>query len=123
MDLKLDFNTGDLIFHNGPLTPEYTTQPFVETVAQRLFILLRTFEEEWFLDLTHGIPYFQSILGKKTTKSAVDTLLQQEVLAENGVKEITYFNSTLVNRQYSAQFRVRVKTGEETNTITITPIA
>lgn len=123
MDLKLDFNTGDLIFHNGPLTPKYTTQPFVETVAQRLFILLRTFEEEWFLDLTHGIPYFQSILGKKTTKSAVDTLLQQEVLAENGVKEITYFNSTLVNRQYSAQFRVRVKTGEETDTITITPIA
>lgn len=123
MDLLLDYQTNDLIFHNGPLTKDYTTQPFVQTVSQRLFILLKTYEEEWFLDLTHGIPYFQSILGKKTTKSAVDSLLQQEVLAENGVKEITYFNSTLVNRQYSAQFRVRVKTGEETDTITITPIA
>ena len=122
MDLLLDMATGDLVFHNGPLTQEYTTQPFVQTVAQRLFILLRTFEGEWFLDLTHGIPYWDW-LGQKVSKQKVDSRLQQEILATIGVKEITYFNSTLVNRQYSAQFRVRVRTGEETTTITITPTA
>lgn len=120
MDLLLDMNSGDLVFYNGPLTKEYTTQPFVQTVAQRLFILLRTIEGEWFLDLTHGISYFDW-LGRKVTKQRIDTRLQQEVLAENGVKEITYFNSKLVNRVYSAQFRVRVSTGEETQTITISP--
>lgn len=121
MDLLLDMNSGDLVFHNGPLTKEYTTQPFVQTVAQRLFILLRTIETEWFLDLTHGIPYLDW-LGRKVPKQRIDTTLQQEILATLGVKEITYFNSTLVNRQYSAQFRVRVTTGEETETITITPL-
>lgn len=121
MDLKLDFNSGDLLWQNGPLTMGYTTQPFVQTVAQRLFILLRTIEGEWFLDLSHGIGYFDW-LGRKVPKQRIDTTLQQEILATLGVKEITYFNSTLVNRQYSAQFRVRVTTGEETETITITPL-
>lgn len=122
MDLLLDMTTGDLIFHNGPLVKEYTTQPFVQVVAQRLFILLRTFEGEWFMDLTHGVPYWDW-LGRKVTKQTVDLVLQQEILAENGVKEITSFSSTLVNRKYSAQFKVRVSTGEETDTITINPVA
>lgn len=120
MDLLLDENN-DLVFFNGPLTLEYTTQPLVQVVAQRLLILLQTWQEEWFLDTTYGIPYWQSILGKKTSKAAVDLILQEKILAENGVKEITYFNSSLVNRAYSAQFKVRVVTGEESETITITP--
>lgn len=120
MDLLLDENN-DLVFFNGPLKREYTTQPLVQVVAQRLLILLQTWQGEWFLDTTYGIPYWQNILGKKTSKAAVDLILQQKILAENGVKEITYFSSTLENRQYSAQFKVRVTTGEETNTITITP--
>lgn len=122
MDLLLDMTTGDLVFHNGPLVKEYTTQPFVQVVAQRLFILLRTFEGEWFMDLTHGIPYWDW-LGRKVTKQTVDLVLQQEILAENGVKEITSFSSTLVDRKYSAQFKVRVSTGEETDIITINPVA
>lgn len=120
MDLLLDENN-DLVFHNGPLTKAYTTQPLVKVVAQRLLILLQTWQEEWFWDTTYGIPYWQSILGKKTSKAAVDLILQEKILAENGVKEITSFSSSLVNRAYSAQFKVRVVTGEESETITITP--
>lgn len=122
MDLLLNYETGDLTWKNGPLTVDYTTQPFVDTVKQRLFIMLRTFQQEWFMDLNHGIPYWQSILGKKTTKSAVDLIFQQKILAENGVKEITEFKSTFVNRQYSLDFKVKVSTGEVTDTITINPI-
>ena len=122
MDLLLNYETGDLTWKNGPLTVDYTTQPFVDTVKQRLFIMLRTFQGEWFMDLNHGIPYWQSILGKKTTKSAVDLIFQQKILAENGVKEITEFKSTFVNRQYSLDFKVKVSTGEITDTITINPI-
>lgn len=126
MDLLIDNDPispsyGDLIFKNGPLTPEFTTQSRVDVVAQRLFILLRTFEGEWFLDTEYGIPYFQSILGKKTSKSAVDLIFQREILAENGVKELTFFESTFVNRQYSLTFRVKVTSGDETDNITITP--
>jgi hypothetical protein len=122
MDLLLDYVSGDLAWKNGPLTVDYTTQPLVDTVKQRLFIMLRTFQGEWFMDLNHGIPYWQNILGKKTTKSAIDLIFQQKILAENGVKEITEFKSTFVNRQYSLNFKVRVSTGEVTDMITINPI-
>jgi hypothetical protein len=113
-------SSGDLVFHNGTLTQEYTTQPFTQVVAQRLVIRLRTWETEWFLDTEYGVPYFD-IIGRKVPKSRVDSILQQEILAERGVKEIVSFTSTLQNRQYSASFRVKVSTGETTDVITITP--
>lgn len=121
MDLKLDFSSGDLLFQNGPLTKEYTTQPLIQTVAQRLFIMLRTFQGEWFLNTQHGIPYWDSILGKKTSKSSVDLIFQQKILAERGVKEITYFKSTLENRKYYLSVKVKVSTGDETELITVSP--
>lgn len=126
MDLLLDLDPisssyGDLTWKNGPLTPDYTTQSRVDVVAQRLRIRLLTFREEWFLDTSYGVPYFQSILGHKIKKSAVDLIFQREILAENGVKELTFFESTFENRKYSLSFRVKVTTGEESGLITITP--
>ena len=126
MDLLLDLDPlspsyGDLTWKNGPLTPDYTTQNRVDIVAQRLRIRLLTFREEWFLDIGYGIPYFQRILGHKTKKSDVDLIFQREILLENGVKELTFFESTFENRKYSLSFRVKVTTGEESGLITITP--
>lgn len=125
MDLLLDNNPvspsyGDLTFKNGPLTPDFTTQSRTEVVAQRLWIRLRTFRTEWFLDETYGVPYW-NILGKKISKAQVDLIFQREILAEAGVVEITAFESSIKNRQYSMSFRVRVSTGDETDTITVTP--
>ena len=125
MDLLLDLDPlspsyGDLTFKNGPLTSAYTTQSRVDVVAQRLRIRLLTFESEWFLDTSYGVPYW-SILGKKVKKSAVDLIFQREILAENGVKELTFFESTFENRKYTLSFRVKVTTGDETETITLTP--
>ena len=111
---------GDLAWKNGPLTPSYTTQSRVDVVAQRLLIRLRNFEGEWFLDTSYGVPYW-SILGHKIKKSAVDLIFQREILAENGVKELTFFESTFENRKYTLSFRVKVTTGDETETITLTP--
>ena len=112
---------GDLTWKNGPLTPDYTTQSRVDVVAQRLLIRLRSFQGDWFLDTGYGIPYFQRILGHKIKKSAVDLIFQREILAENGVKELTFFESTFENRKYTLSFRVKVTTGDETETITLTP--
>ena len=125
MDLLLDLDPlspsyGDLTFKNGPLTSAYTTQSRVDVVAQRLRIRLLTWREEWFLDTSYGVPYW-SILGRKIKKSAVDLIFQREILAENGVKELTFFESTFENRKYTLSFRVKVTTGDETETITLTP--
>lgn len=123
MDLLLNIQSNDAVWVNGPLTKEYTTQPFTQTVEQRLRILLQTFLEEWFWDTTYGIPYFQRILAKKNiSKSAVDLIFQTKILEEIGVKEITYFESTFVNRQYSLTFKVKVVTGETSAAIVINPI-
>ena len=125
MDLLLDLDPlspsyGDLTFKNGPLTSAYTTQSRVDVVAQRLRIRLLTWREEWFLDTSYGVPDW-SILGRKIKKSAVDLIFQREILAENGVKELTFFESTFENRKYTLSFRVKVTTGDETETITLTP--
>lgn len=123
MDFKLDPTSWDIIWRNGPLRKEETTQPLTETVGQRLKIRLLTFRNEWFLDTTYGLPWWQRLLGiKQTSKAAADLIFQQEILKEEGVKEIVTFESTFVNRRYSLVFSVRVVTGEVTAPIVVNPL-
>lgn len=122
MDLLLDTQTHDIVWNNGPLIREYTTQPFTQTVAQRLKIRLLSFYGEWFADTTYGVMYWERILGvKQTSKAAVDLLFQQAILKEEGVKEIVSFDSTFRNRQYSLVFQVKVVNGEITQPISVQP--
>jgi hypothetical protein len=94
-----------------------------ETVGQRLKIRLLTFYGEWFINTVYGVPYFSRLLGiKQTSKAAADLIFQQQILAEEGVKEIVTFNSTFVNRKYSLVFSVRVVTGEVTAPIVVQPL-
>ena len=127
MDILLETNPispnyHDAVWINGPLTKDGVTFQYVDTVAQRLKIRLLTFQEEWFLDTTYGVPYFQRILGKKkVTKSSIDIIFQEQILLEPGVKELVEFNSTFSDRQYSVKFKVRVVTGDVSSVISINP--
>lgn len=121
MDLKLT-SEHDCVFINGPLNASGVTHPLTENVAQRLIILLRSFTGDWFWDTTYGVDYWGRILGKKTSKASVDLLMQQAILSEPGVKQIVTFTSTLINRQYSLTFSVKVVDGTVTQPITITPV-
>ena len=101
---------GDMVFVNGstPITDE-----FVDAVAQRVFILLRTFESEWYLNGTTGVPYLTRILGQKVEKSTVDRILQQKILEQSGVADILEFNSTLSGKRvYEASMRIRTTGGD-----------
>ena len=96
---------GDMLFVNGttPITDE-----FVDAVAQRVFIMLRTFESEWYLNDVTGVPYLTRILGFKVEKSTVDRILQQKILQESGVADILEFSSTLSReRVYEARMKIR----------------
>ena len=114
---SLDF--GDALFVNGTLSPAGITQESAEVVAQRLSIRLNTYLGEWFLDVGYGVPYYQQILAKKTTKVAVDRIFQQQILSERGVRELVSFSSTFQNRRYEMSFVVRVLDGSLTETISI----
>lgn len=107
MDLLLDPVTNDLVFVNGEAT---VTQTQSEVVTQRLKITLSTFLGEWFLDTSIGVPYFQQILGKGRTKSAVDVIFQRIISNDPGVIEIREFSSVLdsAGRGYEMTFSVRV---------------
>lgn len=123
MDLLLDEVSHDIVWNNGPLTKEYTSQPYTQTVAQRLKILLLTFSGEWFWDTSYGVPYYQRLLGiKQVSKASIDLIFNQKILSEPGVKEITYFKSSFINRVYSLDFKVRVVDGSVTETISLNPV-
>ena len=122
MDLKLN-DKNDIIWNNGPLQLEDTTQTQVEVTGQRLKILLQTWMAEWFMDTTYGIPWAQRIIAiKQTSKASTDLILQQKVLSDAGVKEIVSWDSTFVNRKYSLTFKVKVVSGEITSAIVVNPI-
>lgn len=122
MDFKLN-SQNDIIWHNGPLRLEDTTQSQVEVTGQRLKILLQSWMEEWFLDTTYGIPWRQRVIAiKQTSKASTDLILQQKVLSDAGVKEIVSWDSTFVNRKYSLTFKVKVVSGEITSAIIVNPI-
>ena len=122
MDLQMDITdlgTRDLVFVNGSC-PVKTNEG--DVVAQRLFIMLRTWQQEWFLNLDHGVPYW-SILGTKQSKESIDRILQAKVLDEQGVAEIVTWTSTFdnVSRKYECRFNVRTTNGTVTQTITVSP--
>lgn len=114
MDLLLERdnnkeNFGDMIFVNGACP---TTTEFIDAVAQKVFILLRTFQAEWYLNTTTGIPYLQDILGKKIKKSTIDRIIQEKILQVEGVASIEAYTSTMGgDRVYSATLNIKTTQG------------
>lgn len=105
----------DLVFVNGECP---TTGNIKDVVAQRLYILLRTFKGEWYLNEEYGIPWLERVLGQRVRKSTVDMMIQSAVIKEAGVRSVTYFRSWYDNstREYMCEFRVMTDQGE-TDTI------
>lgn len=110
--LRKDNYGGDVTFYNYPLTREQMTCGLKASVSQRLVTRLKTFKGEWFMDNTYGFPYFQEVLGKKINKEDVDVIYRREILKERGVKNLSYFKSTLSkDRVYKLEFRISVGDG------------
>lgn len=118
MDLLVDMEEGDLVFQNSAC-PIVTNEG--DVVAQRLYIRLRTMRTEWFMNLSYGVPY-QTIMGIKIDKNKIDSILQQQVLNTEGVREIVTWSSTFnsSNRSYECTFNVRTTNNVVTDPITIT---
>lgn len=85
MNLFLDKNTNDLVIENYNLK----LVKGGDEIVQRVRVKLRFFQGEWFLDTSHGVPYFQSLLGKKNIDFGdALTILDEAVLEVEGIKEI-----------------------------------
>ncbi len=118
MDLKLN-NEHDIFITGQDLT---LTEPD-DDVIQRLDIRLQFFEEEWFLDITAGIPYLQTIFQKGTPLTTISSIFIQDINAADGVDEVLEFALDFQgdDRILTVTFKVQtVNNGIISNTQTIT---
>ena len=95
-DIKLDLEPGsptygDILIENG----EIVLVDGKEAILQDILQTLRTFLEEWFLDLSVGVPWLQQILVKNPNLNHVDALLIDAIGGVPGVDQITFFQSEL----------------------------
>ncbi len=79
-------------------------------VGQRLKTRLKSFLGEWFLDTDFGVPYFQEILKKGPDLNRVIAVIQEQILADAEVLEITDFQTTYDNGARAFSYRFRVNT-------------
>lgn len=73
--------------------PISAPNPVLQDILQRI----RFFLNEWFLDNTQGVPYFQQILVKNPDQSKIDAIFTNVILGTPGVTQLNSFSFT-VNR-------------------------
>jgi len=112
IDIALD-SSGDLLIENYDLNVVEN----IDQVAQNLAIRLRFFLNEWFLDITQGLPYYQEILIKSPNQIRVESLIKNEILETEGINELLSFSSTYdeENRKFSVAFTANTDDNQELN--------
>ena len=90
MNISVDSNN-DITMVDGGL-PLVTG---LEEIRQSITQSLSSFQEDWFLNLDLGIPYFQTILKKATSLSEVESIYLEVIASTTGVLDITSFNMVL----------------------------
>lgn len=77
-------------------------------VAQAIETTLRALQGEWFLNTDFGVPYFQSVLGKKMiSKSDFDSIIKAAIVGVQDVNRILEYGSSFdhAGRTFSVSFK------------------
>lgn len=104
-------NNNDIFFTNYGLTFVSDSD---DEILQRIKIRLRFFQGEWFLNINHGVPYFQSILGEKPLNlNLVSNLLIDQILDVEGVGSVeeTIIDYDEVERKVKFEFIAKTVSG------------
>lgn len=75
LDIALDAKTHDLVIRDG----DFLHIDSAERVAQQIKIQLLTWYGEWFLDITHGVPYLEYILVKNPNFTLIRQVLMEQI--------------------------------------------
>jgi len=116
-NLMVDAGTGDLV-HDGRRLQLVSG---IEAIAQDVRTYLSFFQGEWFLDEEFGIPYFQSILGRKTALIAVREIFRVAILSRPGVLSLISLelSESAAPREFVLSFRANTDLGELTQSIEV----
>lgn len=83
LDLALNVKTHDIALNGDVMFIDD-----VERVAQQIKIQLLTFLGEWFLDVTHGVPYLEYVLVKNPNFTLIRELFREQILKVDGVSNL-----------------------------------
>jgi len=105
VDLGIDLLTGDLAIENNDLILVSGS----EQMAQNLKIRLRFFQGEWFLDVTQGLPFYESILVKNPNLPDIDNIIKAEIIDTEDITQLLEYSSDYdpALRTYTISFKVR----------------
>jgi len=112
MDLRLDYDTHDLVIMQYDLKLQTGT----DLMRQRLKQSLLFFMGEWYLDTTDGVPYYQEILKKGPDQITVESVLKAAIVETPEVIKLLSFSPEYDNarRLYSLSFSVSTVYGNVT---------
>lgn len=80
-------NQQDIAIIDGNLSIVTGIEEIRQLIKQRLL----SFQGEWFLNFNQGMPYFQTILKKATTLSAIENIYINTIIQTPGVIDIETF--------------------------------
>lgn len=108
LDLALDAKTHDLTLNGDVLFIDNA-----ERVAQQIKIQLLTFLGEWFLDVTHGVPYLDYVLIKNPNFTLIRELFREQILKVDGVSNLVSIDIDFnpATRQMSLSYEAETKYG------------
>lgn len=116
-DIILGSSSHDIEIINGDMSLFETAEL---ATAQKLKIRLLSYRGEWFRDISTGVPYLQSILGKRDTKLTADTVLKNEIINTPNIASITNYSSSVnSDRKLSITFSAIMTSGGSIENISL----
>lgn len=105
-DFLLDAD-GDFV-----ITTDLSLVSGLDAIVQECRIRMRTFLEEWFLNLDVGVPWYQRILGAKPAAAieAARTYINRTLLQVEGVTRVAALDVTFVGTTRALRIAWQVQT-------------
>ena len=80
-------------------------------VAYTVKMKILSWYKDCFFEMDAGIDW-KNIMGSKTTKTEADTAIKEIIQTEPEILELTYFESSVTDRVYTATIRFKTIYGE-----------
>lgn len=107
----VDPETNDIMLVNNSIS---VLKGGPDETAQRLRARLKFWRAEWFLDLTKGTPYRETIFAVGVTAEARAAAIKREILTTPGVEVLLSYDQSIdnVTRKMTVSFSVKSTDGE-----------
>ena len=103
--------------NQNKLKDAYLNDSNQDYYEQKVFIELRFFLGEWFLDIDKGVPYYENIFIKNPTFSQVESIFKTTILDTTGIESLLTFEYSYeaLTREYGLKFRAKTEDDEIIN--------